>query len=324
MDSTEENKPITYTEHEKSDIRSDRLIKSDEIVNKQVNSYFQKKNHWDDNNIMTLLSWIAISTFNINCLELAIVRYRNWMRQNIILGLVLSTTSGTISVTQFGSITNQNVTFILNFLFTIFSFAVAISTGCIKVYQVQERLEKFISVKQEWIVFITKIATELQLPVNLRKNALELININKSKYLDLLKIDNEIPDFIKQKVREGYYEKKKIFYQKDFHPSLDIGSALSISDIILNIGYIEGKNLFQFEKEDKTEKKNNENYDMELNDYFRDNYRNCISRNPSFDIPFKKENKILDNLDHIIPSIPSFFHKTDGKQFGKSEDKSNE
>jgi len=34
------------------------------------------KNNWTNNNIMTLLSWIAISTFNIDCLELAIIRYR--------------------------------------------------------------------------------------------------------------------------------------------------------------------------------------------------------------------------------------------------------
>lgn len=304
MSLTEENKPIVSVEEEKCDQRSDeRSVKADELFNNHNTVTCNvKNNHWDSNNIMTLLSWIAISTFNINCLELAIVRYRNWMRQNIILGLVLSTVSGTLSVTQFGSISNTNINFILNFFFTIFSFAVAISTGCIKVYQVQERLEKFISVKQEWIVFITKIATELQLPVNLRKDALDLININKIKYLDLLKIDYEIPDFIKQKVREGYYEKKKVFYPKDFHPSLDIGSVLSISDIILNIGYIEGKNLFQFQKDDKFEKKN-ENSDLELNDYLRDNYRNCISRSQSFDIPRSKDN--------ILPKLPSFFNRQD-------------
>ena len=121
-------------------------------------------------------------------------------------------------------------------------------------------------------------------------------------------------------MREGYYEKKRVFYPKDFHPSLDIGSALSISDIILNIGYIEGKNLFLFQKDDKIEKKP-ENYDVELNDYFRDNYRNCISRSQSFDIPRPKEKKIFDSLDHIIPSIPSFFHKPDEIQENKSQEK---
>lgn len=293
-------------EEEKSDIEP-KTVKSPNNFPKEN----WKDNHWNDNNIMTLLNWIAISTFNINCLELAIIRYRNWMRYHVILGLILSTTSGTLSVTQFGSIKNYRINFILNFFFTIFSFAVAISTGCIKVYQVQERLEKFITIKQEWIIFITKIATELQLPVNLRKDALTLININKSKYLDLLKVDNEIPDFIKQDVRSNYYEKKRTMYKKDFHPALEIGPALSISDIILNIGYIEGKNLSHFQNdEEKIDKKKLENYDVELNDYFQVNYRNCISRSNSFDIPpiELKETKTLHN---VIPSLPSFFKKTD-------------
>jgi hypothetical protein len=188
-----------------SDIDKDNILKN-----------IKKDLHWTNNNIMTLLSWIAIATFNIDCLELAIVRYREWMRQHVILGIVLSTTSGTLSVTQFGSISSQNVNFVLNFFFTIFSFAVAVSTGCIKVYQVQERLEKFITVKQEWIVFITKIATQFQLNIDLRKDALDLINSNKDKYLDLLKIDNEIPDFIKKQVKDKFRYKKIIYILKIF------------------------------------------------------------------------------------------------------------
>jgi len=309
MSSDEEVKSVTETKND-NDEKSETDAKMGKPPNCEEKNNL-KDNHWNDNNIMTLLNWIAISTFNINCLELAIVRYRNWIRYHVILGLVLSTTSGTLSVTQFGSITNGRINFILNFFFTIFSFLVAISTGCIKVYQVQERLEKFITVKQEWIVFITKIATELQLPVNLRKDALSLINVNKNKYLDLLKIDNEIPDFIKEQVRNNYYEKKNTMYKKDFHPSLEIGPALSISDIILNIGYIEGKNLTNYEKDDKTEKRKIDSYyDVELNNYFQANYRNCISRSNSFDIQVKKETPILDN---IIPSLPSFFQKNEDK-----------
>ena len=327
--------------------------------------------HWTPNNIMTLLSWISIATYNIDCLELAIARYREWMRQHVILGLVLSTISGTLSVTQFGSINSQNVNFILNFFFTIFTFTVAISTGCIKVYQVQERLEKFITVKQEWIVFITKIATQFQLNIDLRKDALDLINVNKDKYLDLLKIDNEIPDFIKKQVKDKFIYKKNRVYFKDFHPSLEIGEAMSISDIIMNIGYVEGKNLSHLEQEqrerrerlektvykekaaDKVDKQkrdkefgdniiikkinsstniydldknviynNNNNYfydvesdDIEVNQYYEENYRNCISRRPSIDESqvvaggggeSKKEDKLFNN---IVSSLPSFFIK---------------
>lgn len=273
----------------------------------------KKDLHWTNNNIMTLLSWISIATFNIDCLELAIIRYREWMRQHVILGIVLSTTSGTLSVTQFGSISSQNVNFVLNFFFTIFSFAVAVSTGCIKVYQVQERLEKFITVKQEWIVFITKIATQFQLNIDLRKDALDLINSNKDKYLDLLKIDNEIPDFIKKQVKDKFKYKKENIYFKDFHSSLEIGEAMSISDIIMNIGYIEGKNLSFLEKE-KKDKKEIINYDIEAAEYYDINFRNCISRRPSIDNSYqehKNDNNIINdkNLGKLITSLPLIFSK---------------
>lgn len=281
---------------------------NEQILNTNLKNV-KKDLHWTNNNIMTLLNWIAIATFNIDCLELAIIRYREWMRQHVILGIVLSTTSGTLSVTQFGSITGSSVNFVLNFFFTIFSFAVAISTGCIKVYQVQERLEKFITVKQEWIVFITKIATQFQLNIDLRKDALDLISSNKDKYLDLLKIDNEIPDFIKKQVKDKFIYKKKNLYFKDFHPSLEIGEAMSISDIIMNIGYVEGKNLSYFEK-DKRE--NIVNYDIEGELYFQDNIRNCISRRPSIDINYIEENKddkkANKTLSHLISSLPSFIY----------------
>ena len=42
---------------------------------KKNNNIIDKKKdlHWTNNNIMTLLNWIAIATFNIDCLELDIV-----------------------------------------------------------------------------------------------------------------------------------------------------------------------------------------------------------------------------------------------------------
>ena len=264
---------------------------------KTTNNKIVKDLHWTSNNIMTLLSWISIATFNIDCLELAIIRYRTWMRQHVILGLVLSTISGTLSVTQFGNIISQEVNFLLNFFFTIFSFTVAISTGCIKVYQVQERLEKFITIKQEWIVFITKIATQFQLHIDLRKDALDLINTNKDKYLDLLKIDNEIPYFIKTQVKNKFIKKRENLYYKDFHPSLEIGEAMSISDIIMNIGYVEGKNLYNLEQNKKKKELVEE---IELGSYFQENYRNCISRSNSFVYNQKEEPSIIHKF------LPSF------------------
>jgi len=89
------------------------------------------------------------------------------------------------------------------------SFSIAIFTGLIKIYQVQERLEEFIQLKQEWIGFSVVITTEIQLPVKERKKALDLITKNKNKYLDLLKRDVDIPNYIKGRAYKNLYHDKQ-------------------------------------------------------------------------------------------------------------------
>ena len=102
------------------------------------------------------------------------------------------------------------------------TFSIAIFTGAIKIYQVQERLEEYIKMKQEWITFSAGIASELQLPIKLRHDALYIIIKNKAKYLDLLKIETEIPESIKNKVQT----KMKEYNMKD---------GITLSQIILGI-----------------------------------------------------------------------------------------
>jgi hypothetical protein len=72
------------------------------------------------------------------------------------------------------------------------SFFLTLSTGVIKVLLIQENLEKYIQVKQEWTSFITNISTELQLPRSERQDAIKLIRDNKMMYLSLLNKDIEL------------------------------------------------------------------------------------------------------------------------------------
>ena len=81
------------------------------------------------------------------------------------------------------------------------TFTIAIMTGYIKIYQIQEYLELNIKAKQDWISFSADIASELQLPVELRKDALWMIIKNKGIYLDLLKTNLEIPAFISKQAQ---------------------------------------------------------------------------------------------------------------------------
>jgi hypothetical protein len=326
---------------EPDDKKSDTM----ENKNKSVNETEIENNikSWNENNINTLLSWISISSFNIACLEDATIIYRNYIRYNIILGLVLSTSAGTLSVTQYSSYFHTDMQFIFNMLFTLLTFTISLSTGYIKIYQIQERLEKFITLKQEWIVFITSIATEFQLPINLRKNALHLIQTNKAKYLDLLKSDDEIPEGVKKIVTKRFRD-SKMRYSKLFHPALEIGAfALSITDILMNIGYIEGKNVMKFRNLKKGENDDDgansggpsvsgsipietdaprflrqireiqDNHksvnlaDLSIDEYLKNNYVNNISRHNSFCIPPKQEETVNTQSNENVPFYQMFF-----------------
>jgi hypothetical protein len=156
----------------------------------------------------TLSQWIQISSLQIEVLDLAIKHYRAIVRKNVLLGLVFSTASGSISISQMNP-GFQSI--IYNIIFTVLSFTIAIFTGLIKIYQVQERLEEFIQLKQEWIGFSVVITTEIQLPVKKRKLALDLITKNKNKYLELLKRDVDIPNFIKGRAYKNLYHDKEHF-----------------------------------------------------------------------------------------------------------------
>jgi len=195
-------------------------------------------NNWTGNNVSTLLSWLTNANYNIECLELSIQDCSQTIRHNVILGLSLSTGAGTISVANMGitsSSSSSNLQLILNILFTVMTYIVAINTGRIKVYQIQERLEQFIKLKQEWTYFITTIAVEFQTPVNLRKDALQLILNNKEKYLDLMKRDCEFTDSAKREMEKKIQEDKDqwFYLNREFYNShvslLNFSKGISIN-----------------------------------------------------------------------------------------------
>jgi hypothetical protein len=124
--------------------------------------------------------------------------------------------------------TEQQIAY--NVIFTILSFSTAIFTGLIKIYQIQERLEEFIQLKQEWIGFSLPITTEIQLPVKERKSALDLINKHKNKYLDLLKRDADIPNSIKGQAYKRLYHNKED-YIKNIAKYKKLKEVFSCTDV---------------------------------------------------------------------------------------------
>ena len=268
--------------------------------------------NWNGNNISTLLNWISIAQYNIECLELSIIYLRDQIRFNIILGLILSTASGTISVANISFVSNPNTNIVLNGLFTAMSFIIALNTGRLKIYQVQERLEQFIKLKHEWTFFVTKIITELQLPVDLRKDALYLIQTYREKYLDLIKAEIEIPtkikNFMDKKIKKTFEEtwhKNSIYYH--IHGSYT-NTGIDVKNIIEDIAITEGLRLIQAEKEyeyspDKPINNFYKNHDINIiwNDLYKLFYVKP-SQNQSLNINTLDKN-ISNNKNTLVQNI---------------------
>jgi len=113
-------------------------------------------------------------------------------------------------------------------------------TGYIKIYQIQENLELNIKAKQDWISFSADIASELQLPIELRKDALWMIIKNKNIYLDLLKTNLEIPNYIGKRAQQEMKTEIKL--------NMDVSS---LPRILMDIAVQEMRDISVDNKEDR-------------------------------------------------------------------------
>jgi hypothetical protein len=194
--------------------------------------------NWTKENMTTIFEWLTIASFNIICLDIATKQYKATIRNSIILGMVFSTISGTLSVSDlvvkigFPDSSLPILRYVFNSFFIAMTFAIAYCTGYIKVYQVQENLEYAIRLKQEWTAFSTAIASELQLPIQLRKDAIWIIVKNKMKYLDLLKSEMEISNKTRENARTQIAKQNVL--------NIDVHD---LSNIIMEIGSVEYKNI---------------------------------------------------------------------------------
>jgi hypothetical protein len=205
--------------------------------------------NWEKSNIDTLTNWIWIGAHNIKILNLAISQKRFFLRINAMVGILVSTLTGTLSASQVNNV-QQNNYYITTF--TVLSFIVAAFNGYMKIAQIQESLEEFIKIKQQWVFFTTLIFSEFQLPVHLRQDALFLIWKYKSQYLDLIKIDLDINPYIRttaEKMLQTYLhrfdtesssdmnsnEKKITRLNTLFHSLLDMPKEVGFSTQLPNL-----------------------------------------------------------------------------------------
>jgi hypothetical protein len=179
---------------------------------------------------------VTIGSYTIEALDISIEWCRGVIRNATILGIACSTASGSISVLNYGS----SGTLVLNVLFTVLSFIVAVNSSRVKIFQIQERMEQCMKMRYEWSNFVTNLATELQMPRDIRQEARKLLEDNRTKYMDLLKMDCEMPYFAKHRVKVQMKNRK---LKNEHHMALIRNHGLSLSDITFDIATVEGESI---------------------------------------------------------------------------------
>lgn len=186
---------------------------------------------WTKRNINTIKSWLMVSMQQIDMLDRAIINYKNYIRWNVIWGLILSTASGTISASSLGA--SSSFSLGLNIVFMILSFFIAIGSGIIKIWQIQENLELYIKLKQDWTIFCLKIIAYLDKPISNRRNGMSIIKEYSPKYLELLKTEIDIPNGIKKQSEREVGKVITVLFNEDFlhNRKYNIKNLLSGKDL---------------------------------------------------------------------------------------------
>jgi hypothetical protein len=163
---------------------------------------FRRGENWNEENIRTLTRWTHVCAIKCEIAQESTIYYRDLMRRNTVFTLILSSFAGIASLSQFNidAQTNEILSNLLKGFFSVASILVALNSGFLKIYEVQERLEASIRLQNAWTQFGSRISSEMQLPVTLRKDALYMIIKMKETYHELIKDQVQISKHILQKV----------------------------------------------------------------------------------------------------------------------------
>lgn len=163
---------------------------SDNYQEIQLLNHLNKKGlgtDWNLGNSFTLLNWLNIASLYLLILDVQISYYRNILNQITVVGLIFSTITSTVSLSQFSitDVTYPTLSLILKMGFSATSIFTTIATGALKIMKIQENLESCLDFYKKWNKFASEISGQIQLPKKIRKNALSIIIRLKSEFKEL-------------------------------------------------------------------------------------------------------------------------------------------
>ena len=214
-------------------------------------------NNWCKDDIVTIISWVAIGRRKIREMELIVEHNRLFMRTVTFYNLIFCTASGTVGVATIeNSALAKETRFWCNVAVVLASYMITMLTGALKICQVQENLELAIKYKQDWIGFAAEIASEIQLPDAYRRESQFVINKNRAKYLELLKLDIEVPKSV-ERTMQLIITKEQDSVKRYGHRGKEDSSSLV--DILANIIDFEHMKLMDCPNDDEETSSNNHN-----------------------------------------------------------------
>ena len=218
-------------------------------------------NNWCKDDIVTIISWVAIGRRKIREMELIVEHNRLFMRTVTFYNLIFSTASGTVGVATIENAALAKETrFWCNVAVVLASYMITMLTGALKICQVQENLELAIKYKQDWIGFAAEIASEIQLPDAYRRESQFIINKNRAKYLELLKLDIEVPKSV-ERTMQLIITKEQDSVKKYGHRGKEDSSSLV--DILANIIDFEHMKLMDCSNDDGDDETSSNNIEYE-------------------------------------------------------------
>jgi len=218
-------------------------------------------NNWCKDDIVTIISWVAIGRRKIREMELIVEHNRLFMRTVTFYNLIFSTASGTVGVATIENAALAKETrFWCNVAVVLASYMITMLTGALKICQVQENLELAIKYKQDWIGFAAEIASEIQLPDAYRRESQFIINKNRAKYLELLKLDIEVPKSV-ERTMQLIITKEHESVKRYGHRGKEDSSSLV--DILANIIDFEHMKLMDCSNDDGDDETSSNNIEYE-------------------------------------------------------------
>lgn len=153
-------------------------------------------NHWTVKNRKTVINWRDDLTQIGFAYDYVISKYRKREKKYSIWLFIISTVMTTVSLSQFNTSEEEDkvLSTIFKIGFAVLSFIATLLSGIQKINNYSKLIEDFRTYVNDLENFVTILSSELMLPDNLRKDALEFILLHRSTFQKMLSNNPDVDD----------------------------------------------------------------------------------------------------------------------------------